>query len=217
MSVELLTHSAAAATALVTLYGVARAVNRRWVRPFREWIGSLAENINAIPGVRVDINKMKDDVGMMKREISPNHGSSLRDAVDRIEQAMAIRDFAHQSFLSEIGVATFTSDVDGRFTSVNREFCRMTIRTEQEALGDRWINSIPEEDRDRVVSSWRLAVRDKRDWTVRDARIQPESGAPVPVRIFAFAVRDRAGEFNGHHGFIRRVRVHEYDTIELAE
>lgn len=215
VSTELLIHLAAAATALGSLYGAFRAINRRWISPFRQWVSGLAVNIESIPVLQNSIADVKRDVNFLKCEVAPNHGSSLRDAIDRIEHVMAIRDFAHQSFLSEIGVATFVGDTDGRFVAVNREFCRMTIRTEQECLGDRWINSIPEEDRDRVVGSWRLAVRDKRDWTVRDARMQAESGSPFPVRIFAYAVRDKNGEFAGHHGFVRRVRnAHEYDVTE---
>jgi hypothetical protein len=35
------------------------------------------------------------------------------------------------------------------------------------------------------------------------------------VRIFAFAVRDRNNEFEGHHGFIRRYRGHEHDHSEF--
>ena len=204
--VDALTQAAAVATALLTLYGGWRVLNRRWVTPLRVRISTLTDNINSIPDVQTGLAAVRNDLSVLKREVTPNHGSSLRDVVDRIEHAMAVRDFAHNSFLSEIGISTFISGPDGRIASVNREFCRLTGRTEQESLGDRWINSIPEEDRQRVVGSWRLAVRDKRDWTLKNARIQPETGDPINVRIFAFAVWGKDKKFEGHHGFIRRVR-----------
>jgi len=188
------------------LYGAFSKMYARWGLPLRERLRRLVSSIEKIPDVVSTVESLHVRVATLHAEVRPNGGSSLRDAVDRVEQTLLFREFAQESFMSEMGVATFVTDSEGLFIKVNREFCRITVLTEEECMGDRWINAVPERERERTVSSWRLAVRDKRDWTLRNAKLQTAEGVEFPVRIFAYAVKDRNRNFVGHHGFVRRER-----------
>ncbi len=53
---------------------------------------------------------------------------------------------------------------DGRITYCNPYWYEYTGLSERRTLGDRWIDAIHPEDRERVVERWRAATRDGRDY-----------------------------------------------------
>lgn len=102
------------------------------------------------------------------KEFKPNCGSSMRDAIDRIEvetkqQTIKIdsvnrKTERHEQVLwnliqdSRCGV--FETDENGKFIKVNQTYLRMLGVSQEDCLGNNWINQIAEEDRQRVALLW---------------------------------------------------------------
>jgi hypothetical protein len=83
--------AAALLTALAVFWRAGRAV-LRWARRvadfFDDWTGEPARpGVRARPGVMARLGTMESRLTTIEHELHPNSGASLRDAVDRIEQA----------------------------------------------------------------------------------------------------------------------------------
>ena len=86
---------AAALTATLLFVGLVwRSRPMRWVwrrliaDPFAGWLHSVAKRA-ATEAVAEETSQLKQDVAEVKAEVTYNHGTSLKDAVRRIEQTVA--------------------------------------------------------------------------------------------------------------------------------
>lgn len=89
-TLELIILVSAALSGLVYIVSVFARLFKTWFRFVDDWNGT-DEN----PGVmkRLEIgsekfNHLEDEVGIIKAELFNNHGTSLRDAIDRIERKL---------------------------------------------------------------------------------------------------------------------------------
>lgn len=215
---ETLAAQLTALAAILSALGWLFSKGRRSTLLFRKWLSNFNTQLATIPtlcermcALEQKVDSCAADTALVKREVMPNGSTSLRDAIERIEERQALEQSSHQNYLSEIGVATWRSDADGAFKAVNREFCRLTGRTPEECLDDRWINSITSAQRTAVVTSWNHAVDDQRDWAFPDVIYEKPDGTRVKARVFAYALTSPAGVFLGHHGFIRKRHGDERD------
>lgn len=143
VSIDLIGAVTLGSTMLVFFY---KKVLKPGVKMFKDWF------------VVVDkINKIHD-------ELHANGGSSIRDAINRIEGKLVAVEQRQSMYLMESPKGIFETDKEGRFLSVNRTYCRMAGKTEKELLGMNWINSITGEDRDRVVEKWSGSVDEKMEF-----------------------------------------------------
>ncbi|MBB4987505.1 hypothetical protein [Streptomyces nymphaeiformis] len=97
---------AAAIAAAIAALGGALALLYRWARGLRrgltrlgdfldDWFGVDARpGVSARPGVMQRLCSLEDEVAGIKHELHPNSGSSLRDAVDRVDARTAHLDKA---------------------------------------------------------------------------------------------------------------------------
>jgi len=110
-------------------------------------------------------------------EITPNHGSSIKDKVNKMaERMVAIEEnlsknnnltekmFNRQRWmLDNDETAVFESDLNGKCIWANTKYLKLTKRHLNEVLGNGWKNIIIPEDRERVVENWESCVKDGRD------------------------------------------------------
>lgn len=75
---DLLIYLGALATALV---GVGALLRWVVVQPMRRWVGQQIQE-----QVRGPLEQTASEVGRITAEVHPNHGSSMRDAIDRTEK-----------------------------------------------------------------------------------------------------------------------------------
>lgn len=108
--------------------------------------------------------ELHDRVCKIYNEVHTNGGTSLKDSINRIEGRLVGVEQRQYMYLMESPKGIFETDTEGRFTSVNRTYCRMTGKTERELLGMNWINSISGEDRDRVFENWTASVEEKMEF-----------------------------------------------------
>ncbi|MFE7514402.1 hypothetical protein ACFU8I_24710 [Streptomyces sp. NPDC057540] len=92
---------AAALAAAVVALGGALALLARWSRPLRQAVRRLGEflddwfgtpsrpGVPERPGVMQRLCSLEDEVAGIKHEVHPNSGSSMRDAIDRVDARTA--------------------------------------------------------------------------------------------------------------------------------
>jgi len=103
--------------------------------------------------------KQSQKLEKIEGEFSNNGGSSLRDAVDRIENSVSANTGRIWGMLADARSARWETDAKGDYTYMNRTGLRWTGRPFSDIRGRGWINAVAPEDRDRVVAEWFKAER----------------------------------------------------------
>lgn len=175
-------------------------------------IGEQIESFSSrFSQVEEELSSIKKTVSQLKDEVLPNGGSSQRDAIDRIEEELALARGSQQMYLTELGIASWESNSSGQFLRVNRELCRITGRAPEELVGERWINFISPKQMSEFMASWQAAVKGQRDLARQLLEVNPPDGSRVVVRVNATAMFNKSGEFVGHTGFMRRAGKQQDD------
>jgi PAS domain S-box-containing protein len=111
-----------------------------------------------------EVGNTKKKIDKIYTEMAPNGGSTIRDAITRIEMRLVGVEQKQNVYLLEAPAGMFESNQDGRFISVNRTLCTLVGRIEGELTGMGWINSVAEEDRDRVFDKWTKCIKEKMEY-----------------------------------------------------
>lgn len=113
------------------------------------------------------VHKMIDTIYL---ELTPNHGSSIKDKVLAIESKLEentkmTKQISHRQrwILDNRDEPIFESDSLGNCTWVNDKYCRLCGYDREFFLGNGWRNIVHDDDRERIVSEWTSAITDKRD------------------------------------------------------
>jgi len=124
------------------------------------WKGFVKREIDIIAE-----NRRKLDV--VFKELIPNHGSSIKDKINKLEQSVAHNNeltekiFNRQRWLMERqDLPIFESDLNGRYVWVNEKYASLFGKSASHFLGHGWKNTIHPEDRERVEEGWAQSVKD---------------------------------------------------------
>lgn len=105
-------------------------------------------------------------------ELTPNHGSSIKDKIDKIdkkvdENTKVTNLICHRQrwILDNRSEPIFECDINGNCTWVNEKYCQLTKHNISHFIGNGWKSMIHEDDRERVIQEWESAVEDKRSST----------------------------------------------------
>lgn len=138
----------------------------------------------------------------MHEEFKPNGGSSLRDAINRIETKLLVEQNARRAMSVAMDVGMFETDSEGMFVWVNQKFIDFCGLTTDEAKNYGWINGVYEEDRDRVVEEWFSAVKQKRIFRLDYGMHNTRTLDYTPVKCNAFPVLSIKNEVIGYVGIL---------------
>lgn len=133
-------------------------------------------------------------------EIRPNGGSSLRDAIDRIEKIQTAQTNRQRVVLSLSQDAYFEADAQGMCLYVNHRWEELTGLTLAESRGSGWLHGITEADRALVLEEWNAAVHDRRPFRLRFRYENVVTGEITPVYVRAVAVNDHKDGVVGYLG-----------------
>ena len=134
-------------------------------------------------------------------ELQSNNGTSLKDAIVRIEERQQTMDAFFRAQLNLHNVAIVRTDAFGKLTAVNRQYQRMTGYSLAEVQGDGWINTIHPKDQERVKRNWAAAVGGKREY-VEDIQIKTALGDTFMAHASVFREIDADGTVRGYLGTI---------------
>lgn len=137
------------------------------------------------------------------QELHPNAGSSMRDAINRIEAGMAMHSAQLQASFEATGVQTFEADKSGMWTAAHGGFASNVGLDLDEMNGTGWVNALAENTRTAALSEWESAVSTQRDIRLDVSMRHVNGGETMPHRIHARRLTVN-GSPAGYFGVIER-------------
>lgn len=99
----------------------------------------------------VAFNTKLDDI---YGQLVTNGGSSLRDAVNRIERKIVLNNEITKDIVRDDPKGKYQTTADGSYEWVNRTYQRLIDKDPTQLYGKGWQSFIVESDRDRVIEEW---------------------------------------------------------------
>jgi len=162
----------------------------------KDWLGLLAPFFLVFGVIwKMWLKKRYDDgrelykkINVIAEEFRPNGGSTLRDAINRIEAKVTIQEQKTIALIKSLPLGTWVSDDKGKCVDVNKSLCKIMGRTESEIKGDNWSNWIHPDERDHIFREWERCVENDLTFDMEyryiksDARVQKVHGVAYQLR-----------------------------------
>jgi len=157
------------------------------------------------------LGKIYEAVERLQSEFKPNGGSTLKDAIVRLESAITEIRFTQQisqarikAIIADHACGYFEADKEGRWYWANRTTISLIGRPLGDLLGNGWINAVVQGDQDDVFARYRAAIEQSRDFECTVAFYADESQKSViPVLVHAHPLRNEKNEVSGYFGVIK--------------
>jgi PAS domain S-box-containing protein len=158
IDIQTLQHITAWAAAFVAVGGLAWKL-WRWLAP--RW-PALWDNIRKRT-LGYKLGLVSQVVNDIRKEVKPNGGSSLRDAVEdsrriSLDNRAALRAMADSTEDGHVDV-----QANGQWEWANAALCRWLRTGENRLLGWGWTNFIDEDERAEIRADWMQAIAERRD------------------------------------------------------
>jgi PAS domain-containing protein len=101
---------------------------------------------------------------IVSKELKTNGGSSMKDVLKKIEGKLTTVEFFLLSYWDSVVTPMFLTNEAGDCVWVNKSYLRLVNRSLPEVLGDGWINSVEQHEREAVRNEWDLACQEARDF-----------------------------------------------------
>ncbi len=147
---------------------------------------------------------LKPKIDRIELELKPNGGSSIHDAINRIESKVGLQDQKLLALLKSMPYGTFITDSLGNWIDVNLTLCRITERTESELKGNDWMNWIHEDDKEDVMAEWERAVKNKMVFNMNMIYTTP-TGQEISIQIHGNQLKSEKGDLIGYFGTVYNV------------
>lgn len=154
-----------------------------------------------ISELKTDLNKVAERLDFIVSELLPNGGSSMKDALCRIEKSIALTNERQRARMLDSVDMVFETDPDGNCIWVNRTYARVTKRLPAEILGHGWVNAIAKADRERVQVEWYKAVEENREFDLEFDFATPD-GDRIPAHVRSYKMKDDNQETVGYLGSV---------------
>jgi PAS domain S-box-containing protein len=167
------------------------------VAGFLSDFGKMPSRISGLTDATVALCKR---VEAIEGELKPHGGTSLRDAVTRVEQ-MTIGTRAHVRLQYQMNqTPTFEIAVDGAVTWVNRAYVEEYGMSIDDISGNKWLSPVHPDDRERVVKEWNHIVSDQRRGNIKyKAKFKNDDYREMDVTVYP--IFDHIGECLGWVGY----------------
>lgn len=197
---------AAIAAAVVALWGVLVKV-WSWVKDtkfYRSITGKarreqISEILSQLRGVS---DQMKD----LHREITPNHGGSLNDAVRRIERKLDTQQALVLAMEDSHNRLVFHAAIDGQWLWVSSATARLLGKSPEQLRGWGWVNSVCPEQRAELRKEILQAQSEKREVQTRLELIKSDGERTVTDWRMIPVAATRGQEASNWFGQIREYR-----------
>jgi PAS domain-containing protein len=142
--------------------------------------------------------KMIEKIDRIYSELTPNHGSSLKDKVDKMEMGLEENTKITKETTEMLKTVTtrqqwildmqespiFESDSEGLCIWANEKYVNLICRNKEDLFGNGWKNFIHEDDRKRVIEEWESAVKEERS-SQSNYRMVSKCGNVYEVECYA--------------------------------
>jgi len=180
------------AAGMRVLWSLGKYLKKKWKKMF------------GLDALKTNIDTLSDQMSFLVSEMHPNGGTSIRDALDRIEDQISLTSERSRGRWLDAPEMLFETDDEGEYIWVNRTYTRGVQRSLVELLGSGWVNVIAIEDRETVVASWYKAVKEDREFDM-EFNFRTPDGVSFPIHCRSYKMTDRFGEPIGYLGSCERV------------
>ena len=115
---------------------------------------------------------------------------------------------------SNAPVGIFQTDEEGRFTFVNECWCEMTGKTEEETLGQEWMQVLQVKQEKRVLLVWRHMKEQGKKWQ-HELAIERPDGGQLWMSIHMTPLRDQHGHVIGCLGTAADITERKKTELDL--
>ncbi len=143
-------------------------------------------------------------IQLMAEEFRPNGGSTLRDAINRIEEKVTIQDQKTLAIIKSLPIGTWLSDQNGKCIDLNKTLCKIMGRTESEIKGDNWSNWIHPDEKDDVFEEWYRCVKNDLNFDMEYRYVLPNKSIQK-VHGTAYQLKNDKGELVGFLGTLEAI------------
>lgn len=189
-------------------------------------LSALEEKINGHEEVKKRLIKLEEVNVEIKKELTPNGGSSMKDVITKLAESMerveertlsmteqvSRMEARQQSILNSVDVPVFETDMNGKCTFANKPYLKLIGRTFDEIKGNGWINSIHPDDRTTVREQWDAAVKDTRNFEMT-YRILGGDKFVYEVFCEASPIEGLANGYSGHFETVKRLNSLPINSI----
>jgi len=132
---------------------------------------------------------------------APDRVQEMLSKMDMIYAAVSLALAMNQNTWRIIARPLWQADPDGKWIHTNNFMLKLLSRQENELAGNGWLNSIHEQDRERVFAEWNIAIENKTNFYLH-FRLVSAAGESIPVIGEAFRLTDTQGNILGYMGCI---------------
>lgn len=168
----------------------------RWIKLARKLETAQGKNDSRFDSIEKSIADLSFFV---KKELSPNGGSSARDSLKRIEDRQITSDARHNALLNESKNGVFYCDTHGKNTWVNRTYARFIGCGTNELLGFGWRRFIQTEELERYNKIWEAAFRDGCEFE-SVVSFHDVQGHKINLHVSVNAILNEKGETTSYIG-----------------
>jgi PAS domain S-box-containing protein len=168
-------------------------------------ISPVKNEYQKITGLHAKLEEAIPLIHKISGEFTCNGGSTLKDAINRVESKLSGHEARIEVLLSNSSLATFESDLNGKFVNVNREWRHLVDAETSEILGDAWIQGVIPADRDLVRQEWSKSVAEKREFNFKTKMGSVRDGNYFDVLICSSIIRGKDGQAKGLFGYVKKV------------
>lgn len=145
--------------------------------------------------VRDSITELSKNVQHLSEEIKVNGGDvTLRDKITNIAKDVKVIVGNSEASFYLSDTPMFKNDANGYCIAANTALCRLFGATEEEMLGDGWLNYVVKEDRDRARTYWHNQIKANSVVIDRYVITPGGSGAKLEITYKAMVNRSFSGE-----------------------
>lgn len=175
----------------------------RWVKLARKLESEMAENKLAVDLGRKEIDDVKKSVveltNFVRDKLTKNGGSSIFDAIKRIEERQVASDSRQSALLNDSTNGYFFCDSHGRNTWANRTYARFLDCGTNELLGHSWKRFIKTEELARYSKIWENAFQDGCEFE-DIVEFTNAHNHQIKLRIIVSAIQNERGETTSYIG-----------------
>ena len=197
--VRMLSQAAAAVTATAILWPLLKKI-------IRAVKGCLLEVRYMITQRRLH-QELDAKLNMILAEVKPNGGTSMKDALNRLERNVDFVASFQRAQNSRSKKPMVQTDPAGRVIWANGAFVQLVGQPERALLGTGWVNIIAPEERDRTEENWEHIVEEGRELDEIQTYIGPD-GKRFRVHVRAHPIM---GMNNNLYGYLAEVTKAQND------
>ena len=204
------------ASATAVILGVLVSVYRLWPLFKKGWnniinhqvavrLEEIANKVDANARQSESISQeVNSNIALVLKEVSFNNGTSIKDALSRIEARQLLATETQNSLMQLDHRGIFRADSSGNWKWVNGQLLDILgVRDSTQIHNRGWVSYVVSEDRDKVLHEYDAAVADNRHYRGQFKFHNQEANKDCVVQLDCFVLRgDDEKEILGFLGFV---------------